>query len=87
MRESSNVIGRGGSKPVAPRLSFSRFKGGVKLAKTIPDAVDYTSQMLGNRLITHQTTKDGQPVHKIFIAECLDIKVCLAPQLLTNPCP
>lgn len=48
------------------------FQGGVKFAKDVDKAVEYTNAMLGNFLITKQTTKEGVKVRKVFIAECLD---------------
>jgi len=48
------------------------YKGGVKFTKSVDDAEQVVQQMLGNRLITIQTPKEGIQVQKIFIAECLD---------------
>ncbi|KAL0480400.1 succinyl-CoA synthetase beta subunit [Acrasis kona] len=52
----------------------NNFKGGVKFVKTAEDVRGTVKQMLGNTLVTKQTTKDGIKVSKVFIAECLDFK-------------
>jgi len=49
------------------------FEGGVKFATSVEKAQEYTSKMLGNRLITKQTAAEGAMVNKVYIAECLDI--------------
>lgn len=49
------------------------FKGGVHLANTTDAVGNYASKMLGNHLVTHQTTAEGIEVKKVLVAECLDI--------------
>lgn len=41
--------------------------GGVKLAKSLPEAVEYSKQILGMQLITHQTGPQGQKVQRLLI--------------------
>ncbi|MCB1306403.1 MAG: succinate--CoA ligase subunit beta, partial [Leptospiraceae bacterium] len=41
--------------------------GGVKVAKTKEEAVEFGSKMLGNYLVTHQTGGTGKQVNKIFL--------------------
>jgi succinyl-CoA synthetase beta subunit len=48
--------------------------GGVKLVSSNQEIEDFAQQWLGNRLVTYQTDKDGQPVYKILIEECSDIE-------------
>lgn len=48
--------------------------GGVKLVSSKEEIEDFAQQWLGNRLVTYQTDKDGQPVHKILIEECTEIE-------------
>ncbi|MDG2176174.1 MAG: ADP-forming succinate--CoA ligase subunit beta [Gammaproteobacteria bacterium] len=48
--------------------------GGVKLVSSAQEIEDFAQQWLGNRLVTYQTDKDGQPVYKILIEECSDIE-------------
>ncbi|MDR1006973.1 MAG: ADP-forming succinate--CoA ligase subunit beta [Campylobacteraceae bacterium] len=48
--------------------------GGVKLAKSIDEVKVLTSQMIGSKLVTHQTTSEGKEVKKVYIEEGLDIK-------------
>ena len=52
----------------------SSMKGGVQLTKDKNKVIDISSKMLNDYLITAQTTKDGVLVHKVMIAEALDIK-------------
>ncbi|XP_005110205.1 succinate--CoA ligase [GDP-forming] subunit beta, mitochondrial [Aplysia californica] len=49
------------------------FKGGVHLTKNPSDVQGLVENMLGNRLTTKQTPKDGVPVTKVMVAEALDI--------------
>ncbi|GAB1860641.1 Succinate--CoA ligase [GDP-forming] subunit beta, mitochondrial [Camponotus japonicus] len=49
------------------------FKGGVHLTKDRNAVSNYVKNMLGHRLITKQTSKDGILVQKIMIAESVDI--------------
>lgn len=72
------------------------FKGGVHVTKDRSKVADMVKQMLGHRLITKQTSKDGILVQKVMIAESVDIKretyVCLlmdrqynGPVLIASP--
>ena len=47
--------------------------GGVKLVSSTQEIEDFAQQWLGNRLVTYQTDKDGQPVYKLLIEECTEI--------------
>src|SRR5438045_4668505 len=47
--------------------------GGVKLAKTADEARDLASQMLGMKLVTHQTGPEGREVRVLLIEEGLPI--------------
>jgi len=49
------------------------FKGGVHLTKEPKDVPTLVTSMLGNRLITKQTPKEGIPVSKVMVAEAIDI--------------
>jgi len=49
------------------------FKGGVHLVKTPEEAKKMTKEMLGNNLVTKQTSKSGVTVKKIMIAEAIDL--------------
>lgn len=49
------------------------FKGGVHLTKDANKVEDLVANMLGNRLVTKQTPKEGVVVNKVMIAEALDI--------------
>lgn len=41
--------------------------GGVKLARTLDEVRDYTSGMLGQRLVTPQTDAEGLPIEKVYV--------------------
>lgn len=47
--------------------------GGVKIAKSVDDVTAYTDELLGTRLVTHQTDEQGMPIHSVMIEEGLDI--------------
>jgi succinyl-CoA synthetase beta subunit len=48
--------------------------GGVKVARSAEEAKQLATQILGMRLVTHQTGPDGQKVRRLFIEEGADIK-------------
>ncbi|AGF48216.1 succinyl-CoA synthetase beta subunit [Candidatus Kinetoplastibacterium oncopeltii TCC290E] len=48
--------------------------GGVKLARSIDEVKKISSEILGMQLITHQTSSDGQKVHRLLVEEGADIK-------------
>lgn len=48
--------------------------GGVKLARSLEDVENFTSQMLGMKLVTHQTGPEGREVQTLLIEEGLKIK-------------
>ncbi|KII64271.1 Succinyl-CoA ligase [GDP-forming] subunit beta, mitochondrial [Thelohanellus kitauei] len=73
------------------------FKGGVHLTKNINEIPKIVSSMLGNRLITKQTSSEGVLVNKVTVCEALDIvnetyiavlldPGCGLPVLVGSPC-
>jgi succinyl-CoA synthetase beta subunit len=48
--------------------------GGVKLVSTKDEVIDVTRSLLGKRLVTYQTTAEGQPVNQVLIEEPCDIE-------------
>lgn len=50
------------------------FKGGVHLCYKPEDVPNYASKMLGQRLITKQTTKEGLPCSKVMLVERMHLK-------------
>src|SRR6476659_1398336 len=48
--------------------------GGVKIAKSVEEAADLASKMLGMTLITHQTGPEGREVRRLLIEETLPIE-------------
>jgi succinyl-CoA synthetase beta subunit len=63
----------GGAKGVVVKAQIhagGRGKGGgVKVAKTLDEAEHYAKQILGMRLVTHQTGPQGQKVQRLLIEE------------------
>ena len=49
------------------------FKGGVHLTKDPKEVLQLVKSMVGHRLITKQTPKEGIPVSKVMVAEAIDI--------------
>jgi len=50
------------------------FKGGVKLAKSVDEAVAHAKAMLGNTLVTKQTGPEGRVVSTVLVAAAEDIR-------------
>ena len=48
--------------------------GGVKVARTLAEVMEFSEQMLGTRLVTHQTDSAGLPVNRVVIEEVSAIK-------------
>src|SRR5256714_899147 len=48
--------------------------GGVKIAKSVDQAVELAGKMLGMRLVTHQTGPEGRIVQRLLIEETLPIE-------------
>ncbi|HKO04139.1 MAG TPA: ATP-grasp domain-containing protein, partial [Candidatus Acidoferrales bacterium] len=48
--------------------------GGVKLARSVDQAAELAGQILGMKLVTHQTGPEGRIVKRLLIEEGLDIK-------------
>ena len=48
--------------------------GGVKIAKSVADAVEVAGKMLGMTLVTHQTGPEGKVVQRLLIEETLPIE-------------
>jgi succinyl-CoA synthetase beta subunit len=50
------------------------FQGGVKLARSVDEAVHFADNMLGKTLVTKQTGPEGRVVRTILVAAAEDIK-------------
>ncbi len=48
--------------------------GGVKLAKSIEEVKEFSSEMIGSNLVTHQTGPEGKEVTRVYVEEGCDIK-------------
>jgi succinyl-CoA synthetase beta subunit len=60
--------GKGKFKELGPDA-----KGGVRLAKSIEEAVSHSKEMLGNTLVTKQTGDAGKQVNRLYIEDGADI--------------
>lgn len=47
--------------------------GGIKVANSPEEAEKLTEQMMGTRLVTHQTTPEGVPVSKVLVEETVEV--------------
>jgi succinyl-CoA synthetase beta subunit len=47
--------------------------GGVKVVKTVTEAQNVATELLGKTLVTYQNAPDGQPVNQVLIEETLPI--------------
>ncbi|KQT42887.1 succinyl-CoA synthetase subunit beta [Aureimonas sp. Leaf454] len=61
--------GKGKFKELGPDA-----KGGVRLAKSIEEAVAHAKEMLGNTLVTKQTGEAGKQVNRLYIEDGADIE-------------
>ena len=61
--------------------------GGVKIAKSVPEAGDLAEKMLGMKLITHQTGPEGRIVRRLLIEETLPIETELYLGVLVDRAP
>jgi succinyl-CoA synthetase beta subunit len=48
--------------------------GGIKVASTPEEAKRLATQMLGTRLVTHQTTPEGVPVSKVLVEKAVSVQ-------------
>ena len=48
--------------------------GGIKVADTPEEAEKLAGQMLGTRLVTHQTTPEGVPVSKVLVEKAANVQ-------------
>ena len=76
-RTAGNLFSAGASGVVvkAQIQAGGRGKGGgVKIAKSVEEAVELAGKMLGMRLVTHQTGPEGRIVQRLLIEETLPIE-------------
>src|SRR5207244_11506034 len=48
--------------------------GGVKIAKSVGEAGEIASRMLGMKLVTHQTGREGRFVRRVLLEESLRVE-------------
>ncbi|MGA1083410.1 MAG: ADP-forming succinate--CoA ligase subunit beta [Burkholderiaceae bacterium] len=58
--------------------------GGVKVAKSLDEVKTYANQIMGMRLVTHQTGSSGQKVRRLLIEEGADIQKELYVAVVTD---
>jgi succinyl-CoA synthetase beta subunit len=71
------LVALGGSKWVAKAQVHAGGRGkagGVKLIDNADQVKEFANQLLGTRLVTHQTDADGQPVNQLIIEPCVATK-------------
>ena len=71
--------GKGKFKELGPDA-----KGGVRLAKSVDEAVAHAREMLGNTLVTAQTGEAGKQVNRLYIEDGADIARELYCSLLVD---
>ncbi|WP_062209573.1 ADP-forming succinate--CoA ligase subunit beta [Aureimonas sp. AU12] len=71
--------GKGKFKELGPDA-----KGGVRLAKSVEEAVSHSKEMLGNTLVTAQTGDAGKQVNRLYIEDGADISRELYLSLLVD---
>jgi succinyl-CoA synthetase beta subunit len=74
---AKDILGSGASGVVvkAQIHAGGRGKGGgVKIAKSVEEAGEIASKMLGMTLVTHQTGPEGRVVHRLLVEETLPIE-------------
>ncbi len=71
--------GKGKFKELGPDA-----KGGVRLAKSVEEAVSHVREMLGNTLVTAQTGEAGKQVNRLYIEDGADIDRELYLSLLVD---
>jgi len=71
--------GKGRFKELAPDA-----RGGVRLAKSIPEVVENVREMLGSTLVTKQTGPDGKQVNRLYIEDGAEIARELYLSLLVD---
>ena len=66
----------GGSRAVVKCQVYAGGRGksgGVKVVSSRQEAEEFAGKWLGNRLVTYQTGKHGQPVSAILVEECSEV--------------
>ena len=48
--------------------------GGVRVIEDMHELEGFASQLIGSRLVTHQTGVEGQPIHQVLIEQPCDIE-------------
>ncbi|MBI2853592.1 MAG: ADP-forming succinate--CoA ligase subunit beta [Chloroflexi bacterium] len=74
--EAAAITGRLGGRSVLKAQVYAGGRGkagGIKVANSPKEAESLARQLLGTRLVTHQTTPEGLPVQKLLVEQTIDI--------------
>jgi len=75
--EAKNIAAELGGKVAIKAQVYAGGRGkagGIKVANTPEEAEKLAGQMIGTRLVTHQTTPEGVPVSKVLVEKALNIE-------------
>ena len=75
--KAKNIATELGDKVVIKAQAYAGGRGkagGIKVAGTPEEAEKLAAQMLGTRLVTHQTTPEGVPVSKVLVEKAVSIQ-------------
>lgn len=75
--EASKIAAELGGKAVIKAQVYAGGRGkagGIKVANSPQEAGRLAEQMIGTRLVTHQTTPEGVPVSKVLVEEAVEVK-------------
>jgi succinyl-CoA synthetase beta subunit len=75
--EAKKIAGELGGKVAIKAQVYAGGRGkagGIKVANTPEEAERLAEQMLGTRLVTHQTTPEGVPVSKVLVEKAVNVE-------------
>ncbi|MBM3119623.1 MAG: ADP-forming succinate--CoA ligase subunit beta [Chloroflexi bacterium] len=75
--EAKKIAGELGGKVAIKAQVYAGGRGkagGIKVANTPEEAERLARQMLGTRLVTHQTTPEGVPVSKVLVEKAVNVE-------------
>ncbi len=75
--EAKNIAAELGGKVAIKAQVYAGGRGkagGIKVANTPEEAEKLAGQILGTRLITHQTTSEGAPVSKVLVEQAINVE-------------
>jgi len=75
--EAKKIAGELGGKVAIKAQVYAGGRGkagGIKVANTPEEAERLARQMLGNQVVTHQTTPEGVPVSKVLVEKAVNVE-------------